>query len=559
MKKIYLSLGSNLGDRISNIYSGINFMKKKGIRPLRISPFYITEPMYYLSQPYFINCAVLAKSPFSPEKTLELCQAAERQLKRRRVIEKGPRTLDVDIIYFENLIVNKKKLVIPHPCRLERAFVMVPMADISPLKKDPCSGKTILQIKNGLASNEVLRLPRGPEEMEAFLTALKPKKSSSYGTDPIVKALYSLGQPHKKMGRVIHVTGSNGKTSVSSFCAALSMKALRLKTGLYTSPHISSLTERIQINGEKISMKELFKAVIAVASKAPYPLSYFETMTAAAFLVFSQKRTEAVVIETGLGGARDATNAVNGNVCVFTPVTTEHRDIIGPELSDICLEKAGIIKKGSIAVSSFRNTGIPEEIFKREAVKKGAFFLRSQKIEDDGKWQEENIELASEAVSAFSGIEKLKLLSYAGHIKKYSPPARYEEMRYGNHSIIFDGAHNPHAFRKLLAGRKFGCALVSFLSDKDAAGCLAELERCCKNIIISSCSSYRALEPEKIFKAAADKRKYTVEKKLTLAVKKAFSVDKSVLVTGSLYFCSDVKAVIEKRKISHPREMIEKS
>ncbi|GAB4032989.1 MAG: folylpolyglutamate synthase/dihydrofolate synthase family protein [Elusimicrobiota bacterium] len=436
---------------------------------------------------------------------------------------------------------------------------MVPMADISPLKKDPCSGKTVLEIKNGMLSNEVLRLPRRPEETETFLAALKPKKSSSYSTEPLFKALCSLGQPHKKMGRIIHVTGSNGKTSVSSFCAAFSMKVLGLKTGLYTSPHISSLTERIQINAKKISMGELFKAVLAVASKAPFPLSYFELMTAAAFLVFSQKKTEAAVIEAGLGGGRDATNVVNGDVCVFTPVTTEHRDIIGPELRDICLEKAGIIKKGSIVISSFKNTGIIEKIFKSESIKKRALFSLSKKIESDRDWQEENIKLASEAVSAFSGVDISGLLSSEGCIKKYSPPARYEKLLYGDRFIVFDGAHNPQAFRKLLEGRRFGCAMVSFLSDKDVAGCLAELERSCEKIIISSCSSYRAIEPEKIFTYAIDKRKYIVEKNLPLAIKKAFLIDKSLLVTGSLYFCSDVKAFIERRKISHPREMIEKS
>ena len=160
-----------------------------------------------------------------------------------------------------------------------------------------------------------------------------------------------LGSPHLDYP-IVHLTGTNGKTSVARMLTAL-LVATGLPTGSYTSPHLQRVNERIARNGEAIPDAELDGELAAVAvveeflAEAP---SYFEILTAAAFRYFGDEALEAAVVEVGLGGAGDATNIVDGSVAVVTNVSVDHVEYLGPTRLDIATEKAGIVKPGSTLV-----------------------------------------------------------------------------------------------------------------------------------------------------------------------------------------------------------------
>ncbi len=164
--------------------------------------------------------------------------------------------------------------------------------------------------------------------------------------------LEALGHPERDQ-RWVHVAGTNGKGSTSSMIAA-ALKCAGLRTGLYTSPHLTAPTERIQINGVPVTDNEFAEAFAAVHAVAEQLLqanaldahpSYFETITAMAFLLFREK-AEITVLEVGLGGRLDATNVVTPELCVITPISFDHEALLGNTLQSIAGEKAGISETG---------------------------------------------------------------------------------------------------------------------------------------------------------------------------------------------------------------------
>ncbi len=160
-----------------------------------------------------------------------------------------------------------------------------------------------------------------------------------------------LGSPQLEYPAV-HVTGTNGKTSVARMTAAL-LEAAGLTIGTYTSPHLERVNERMARNGEPVddaTLDDLLLAVAAVEDLLPDAPSYFEILTAAAFRWFGDVAVDAAVVEVGLGGSGDATNVVDAAVAVVTNVSVDHVEYIGPTVDDIAIEKAGIVKPGSVLV-----------------------------------------------------------------------------------------------------------------------------------------------------------------------------------------------------------------
>ncbi len=548
MNEVLISLGSNLGDRIFNIKKGLTLLEKRGLRIRKVSGFFVSSPMYFENQPYFINAAASLYSPFDSRNTLKIFLETEKRLKRVRNVPKGPRTLDIDMVYFNGDIINSDILTVPHPGRLERSFVLLPLAQIAGNFIDPVKQKSVSSLVFKL-KNDLIEIPEKAGQIQSFLDSLAPKKIGSYGLKEIEAALKSLGEPHRKIGRIVHIAGSAGKSSTASFCAQRAAGLYGKKTGLYISPHICSFRERISINGKKISEKDFLALLREIISNSPVRLSYFEFLTAAAFLYFSRKKVDLSVIEAGLGGAKDATNCVRGDVCVFTPVTKEHADIIGPELKDIALEKSGIIKNGSIVLCSKSNAGKTADIFKRRAEKKKA--RRFELSGTEGSASSENKAMAERALFLLYGEPQRK------EKKSYKKlPARYESFCFKNKKILLDGAHTPLSFKKLfeMYGR-FDAALISFSKDKDIRGCLKLIEDNCGEIIVTQGSSYRAVTAESLYEKVSEKNRAIVEKDFRKAFRKAVSCGKKVLVCGSLYFCGDIKGLIENKKINHPREM----
>jgi 2-amino-4-hydroxy-6-hydroxymethyldihydropteridine diphosphokinase len=161
MKRVYLSLGSNLGDRVARIEQAVRKLAEAGVEIRRISSFYRTEPVDYRPQPWFVNCAAEATTELLPLRLLSALQAVECSLGRRPGIPKGPRAIDIDILLYENAVVRSARLTIPHPRMAERRFVLVPLRELDPGLRDPVSQRTVAEMLRETADkSQVAKIKR---------------------------------------------------------------------------------------------------------------------------------------------------------------------------------------------------------------------------------------------------------------------------------------------------------------------------------------------------------------------------------------------------------------
>lgn len=143
---VYLSLGSNLGDRAANIERAVSRLGEAGVRIVKQSSFYETEPVEFLEQGWFLNIAVKAETELTPHQLLSVILKVERALGRERIVKSGPRTIDIDILFFDSSTVHEEELQIPHPRMTERRFVLVPMAEIAPELRHPALHSTMTEL-----------------------------------------------------------------------------------------------------------------------------------------------------------------------------------------------------------------------------------------------------------------------------------------------------------------------------------------------------------------------------------------------------------------------------
>ena len=307
--------------------------------------------------------------------------------------------------------------------------------------------------------------------MENYKTALglltsAQKFKIKLGLERINALLGILGNPHKNL-KCIHVAGTNGKGSVCAILASV-LKEAGYKTGLYTSPHLVSYTERIKINNKPIEEEKFAKIVFEIlnlAEKNAIDPTEFEILTAAMFKYFSDENAEVCVIETGLGGRFDATNVIETPLCsVITSISKDHTERLGDTIEKITFEKAGIIKMGSTVVCLKENAGF--EVIKNAAEQKNAkIFIPAEKAlikyENGtnfakingktyefsllGRFQEENLTLAIEALNQI-GL-KIPEEALKSGLKNVFHPCRIQFFKEKN--LIIDGAHNPDGARKL--------------------------------------------------------------------------------------------------------------
>jgi dihydrofolate synthase/folylpolyglutamate synthase len=390
--------------------------------------------------------------------------------------------------------------------------------------------------------------------VEREIFARRPEHAIHPSLDRMIALTALLGDPQRSYP-IIHITGTNGKTSTARMTETL-LRARGLRTGLFTSPHLMSVRERICVDGEPISAErfagafdELSPYVAMVDQSQPTALSFFEVLTAMAFAIFADAPVDVAVLEVGVGGTWDTTNVADGAVAVVTPISLDHERYLGETVRAIAGEKSGIIKPGAVAVLAQQPVDAAEVLLRRAAevgatvVREGLEFgvvrrelaVGGQQLAirglrgsyDDlflplfGAHQAVNAACALAAVEAFAGAsedgpqtgdapatgaldDELVRSAFA----MMSSPGRLEVLRRSPTTII-DAAHNPAGMAATVAAlaEAFAftelIAIVAISEDKDASGILDALEPLASQLVVTSYSSPRSADAAKLAELAS--------------------------------------------------------
>jgi len=417
-----------------------------------------------------------------------------------------------------------------------------------------------------------------------------PRSALVFDLRRIEVLLEKLGNPHQA-ARSIHVAGTKGKGSTAAMIASILTQA-DYRTGLYTSPHLLSIKERIQIDGSPIAenafarLVEMMRPEVEIVNDSGGfgELTTFELLTALAFAYFKERQADYQVLETGLGGRLDATNVVKPEVCVITAISFDHTDVLGDTLPQIATEKAGIIKPTSIVISSPQ---YPEamEVIVRVCRERGVRLVRAG---SDVTWQRKAFSLEGQAfqVNGLTGEYELNLPLLGEHQlenaatavaaaevlvergAKVSPkniadglaqvhwPGRLQILR-REPWVIVDGAHNADSVRRLVKALRqyfdFERAILIFgaSSDKNIAGMVAELASFPDTVIVTQSRHPRAIAPDKLVSEFAKweiipEVAENVASAVELALAQAKPTD-LICATGSLFIVAEVMEYMLKR------------
>jgi dihydrofolate synthase / folylpolyglutamate synthase len=415
----------------------------------------------------------------------------------------------------------------------------------------------------------------------------------------IQELLDLLGTPQRAYPS-IHITGTNGKTSTARMVDAL-LRAHGLRTGRYTSPHLSTVRERITLDGEPVSedrFVQVYKEVAPLAElvdKSGETLTYFDLTTTMAFAAFADAPVDVAIVEVGLGGAEDSTNVLHAGIAVITPIGLDHMEWLGDTIADIAWAKAGIVHNGATLVLA----GQPDEaltpIYERAvqvdatvAAEGRQFGVLHRELAVGGQvltiqglgggydeiylplygaHQAQNAAVALAAVEVFLGAGKDRQLDIAtvrAGFADVTSPGRLERVRTAP-TILLDAAHNPHgmaatvatlaeefAFRRLVA-------VVAVLTDKDATGMLELLEPIADAVVVTRNSSTRAMPPEQLADVAVEvfgPDRVTLQPKLSDAIVEAVALAEAdldgelggvgVIITGSVMTVADARKLFRK-------------
>lgn len=408
-----------------------------------------------------------------------------------------------------------------------------------------------------------------------------------------------LGSP-QRCYPVLHIAGTNGKTSVARMLDAL-LSRLGLRVGRYTSPHLQRATERISMDGTPISPERYVEAyhdiepyVALVDAGSSVPMSKFEVLTGMAFATFADTPVDAAVVEVGLGGSWDATNVADAAVAAITPIAVDHVNYLGSDIAGIAAEKAGIIKPGSVAVLAQQPPEVARVLAARSVqvdatvAREGMEFgvlardiavggqqLKLQGLAGvydqvflplHGAHQSRNAALALAAAEVFFGAganRSLDIDAVRDALATVTGPGRLERVRTAP-SVFLDGAHNPHGARALAAALREDfsfsrlVAVVGVMRDKDVRGILAELEPVIDEVVVTVSSSYRAMDVDDLTEAAREvfsESRLRVERRLPDAIEAAIAsateVDPDpdrvsgagVVITGSVAMVGEARTL----------------
>lgn len=398
----------------------------------------------------------------------------------------------------------------------------------------------------------------------------------------ILNALAALGDPHRKLPPVFHVAGTNGKGSTCAFLRAM-IEAAGLKAHVFTSPHLIVPNERVRLAGRLVQDEPLLNAIDRVQATG-VTLSYFEVMTAAAFLLFAETPADALVLEVGLGGRLDATNVIARPVAaVITPVDLDHMAILGPTVARIAAEKAGIIKSQAPVIVA-RQAPDAMAVIEAEALARGARLSRCG-VEWDCwaahgrlvvQTHDRLLDLPAPALSgphqfANAGLAAAAILHWRDFsdeqigrgVETASWPARMQRLKNGplaarvtarGGELWLDGGHNPHGARAIAAtleemkrrAPRPVILICGMLATKDVEGFLAPLAHVAEAVIAVPFSADAARRPEEIT-GAARKAGLRSEQAASLedALERAFALAEApprILICGSLHLAGEVLA-----------------
>ncbi len=440
-----------------------------------------------------------------------------------------------------------------------------------------------LRLRMALVTEEIMQ--RAPEnEIEPTL-------------DRVARVMDLMGSPQHTF-KVIHLTGTNGKTSTTRMVERL-LREMGLSTGRFTSPHLHDIRERVAINGESISEQRFLDAYDDVlpfvsmvdaesAESGGVRMTYFELIVVLAYAAFADAPVDVAVVEVGLGGVWDATNVADGQVAVVTPVSIDHTRLLGDNLEAIAGEKRGIIKPGAIAIigeqepevmsimidrcdevgAMLQAQGIAFGVTDRE-VAVGGQLLSIQGLAGPyadlflplhGGYQSHNASMAVAAVEAFVGGGEQRLTDEVirGAFEGMSSPGRLEIVR-RSPTVIVDAAHNPAGMAALVEAMRDSftvhrlIGVLAILEDKDAEPMVEMLEPILDHVVVTRTTSPRAIRPSRLAEIAAG---YFGEDRVTIvdALPDALDVaagmadeggmSGAVLATGSVVTAAEVRMLL---------------
>jgi dihydrofolate synthase / folylpolyglutamate synthase len=442
------------------------------------------------------------------------------------------------------------------------------------------------------------------ESVYAELLGRAPENKMEPRLAPLFRAMDVLGEPNKAFP-IIHVTGTNGKTSTARMIESV-LRAHGLSTGRYTSPHLSKVTERISIDGHPVpdetfvriwdEIRPYLQIVDSELEAEGEPrLTYFECLTILGFAIFADQPVNVAVIEVGLGGITDATNVGDGQVSVITPISLDHTDLLGDTTEDIAYEKAGIIKPGGYLISAAqpldaaqvllekaKDVGVPfrfegvEFGVESRTVAVGGQMVSIQGIAGrypdllvplHGAHQAQNAAVAVAALEAFFGGEKeLDFEVLQEGFAEVTSPGRLEVVRTAP-TIVVDAAHNPDGIKASAAALQEAFTftrlvpVVGVLKEKDAEEILRQLKESLGGMAEEYCftqsNSPRAVPAAELAELAVElgfgeDNVHIAEKlddALEWAVERAEANDDlsgGVLVTGSITLVAEARILLGK-------------
>lgn len=424
-----------------------------------------------------------------------------------------------------------------------------------------------------------------------------PEHDIEPSLDRVRDVLELLGDPQRAF-RTVHLTGTNGKTSTARVVERL-LREHGLRTGRFTSPHLTRVTERISIDGEPISDERFVEVWHDVApyvdmvdqqhlERGGQRLSFFEVFTVMAYAAFADAPVEVAVVEVGLGGRWDATNLVDAEVAVITPIAMDHERYLGDTLVEIASEKSGIIKDGATLVLADQADDV-EGVVLAAAAERGARVVREGvdiEVVDRqvavggqllalrglggvytdvflplyGEHQAHNALLALVATEALlTGGAALDGSVVEAAFADVTSPGRLEVVR-SSPTVLVDAAHNPAGAEALVdaVGEAFDftrlVGVIGVMADKDPEGILAALEPLLAEVVVTQASTSRALDADDLAEIAVDvfgEDRVHVAARLPdaidLAVQRAESEEErgaGVLVTGSVLLVAEARVLL---------------